>query len=224
MTLKLWGRPTSGRTQKVLWTLAEIGLDFELILASGVMGPGGHISKGNDPYGIVDTPDYRAMNPNGRVPTIDDDGFMLWESNSIVRYLAMQYAPELLYGNDIKTFASASRWLDWENNELLPPQHDMVMHLIRLPADQRDERKLETARLEFIKRLSIMEDQLGRTRFMSGKRFTFGDIAPGLRVHRWKLFDLPSPALPNIERWYTEVTSRPAFHVWTAQPEHHLEG
>jgi glutathione S-transferase len=77
MTLKLWGRPTSGRTQKVLWTLAEIGLDFELILASGVMGPGGHISKGNDPYGIVDTSDYRAMNPNGRVPTIDDDGFVL---------------------------------------------------------------------------------------------------------------------------------------------------
>jgi glutathione S-transferase len=164
------------------------------------------------------------MNPNGRVPTIDDDGFVLWESNSIVRYLAMQYAPDLLYGNDIKTFASASRWLDWENNELLPPQHDMVMHLIRLPVAQRDPHKLETARLEFAKRLNIMEDQLARSRFIAGDRFTFGDIAPGLRVHRWKLFNLAAPALPNVERWYKEVTSRPAFHVWTAQPEHHLEG
>ena len=95
--LKLWGRPTSGRTQKVLWTLAEIGLDFDFIMASATMGPGGHVAKGNQPYGIVDTPDYRAKNPNGRVPTIDDDGFVLWESNSSVRYLALQYAPDLLY-------------------------------------------------------------------------------------------------------------------------------
>ena len=144
--LKLWGRPTSGRTQKVLWTLAEIGLPFELILASGVMGPGGHVSKGNRPFGIVDSAENRALNPNGRVPTIDDDGFVLWESNSIVRYLALQYAPDLLYGNDIKTFASASRWLDWENNELLPPQHEMVMHLIRLPEAERDPERLEHAR------------------------------------------------------------------------------
>ena len=222
--LRLWGRPTSGRTQKVLWTLAEIGLPFELVLASGEMGPGGHVSKGNKPYGLVDTPEYRAMNPNGRVPTIDDEGFVLWESNSIVRYLAMQYAPELLYGKDTRTFASASRWLDWENNELLPPQHDMVMHLIRLPERQRDRQKLEKARLDFIRRLEIMEVELGRTCFMCGERFTFGDIALGLRVHRWRLFALEAPAMPNIDRWYREISARPAFHVWTAQPEHHLEG
>ena len=222
--LKLWGRPTSGRTQKVLWTLAEIGLPFELILASGVMGPGGHVSKGNPPFGLVDTPGYRALNPNGRVPTIDDDGFVLWESNSIVRYLAMQYAPDLLYGNDIRTFASASRWLDWENNELLPPQHDMVMHLIRLPQDKRDAGKLEQARLDFVLRLAMMEDQLRRTEYICGERFTYGDIALGLRVHRWKLFALAAPPAPNIDRWYEAITARLAFHVWTAQPEHHLEG
>ena len=188
--LKLWGRPTSGRTQKVLWTLAEIDLPFDLILASGEMGPGGHVAKGNKPFGVVDTADYRAKNPNGRIPTIDDDGFVLWESNSIVRYLAMQYAPDLLYGNDIRTFASASRWLDWENNELLPPQHDMAMHLVRLPPAKRDAQKLERARLDFVKRLAIMEEQLSRTRYMCGERFTYGDIAVGLRVHRWRLFAL----------------------------------
>ena len=222
--LKLWGRPTSGRTQKVLWTLAEIDLPFDLVLASGVMGPGGHVSKGNKPFGLVDSPEYRARNPNGRVPTIDDDGFVLWESNSIVRYLAMQYAPDLLYGNDVRTFASASRWLDWENNELLPPQHEMVMHLIRLPEAQRDAKALERARLEFVKRLGIMEEQLSRTRYMCGERFTYGDIAVGLRVHRWRLFALDSPAFPNIDRWYKEIVARPAFNVWTAAPENHLEG
>lgn len=222
--LKLWGRPTSGRTQKVLWTLAEIGLPFEFILASAAMGPGGHVSKGNKPFGIVDGAEYRAINPNGRIPTIDDSGFVLWESNSIVRYLAMQYAPELLYGSDIRTFASASRWLDWENNELLPPQHDMVMHLIRLPEDQRNASKLEAARLDFVKRLEMMEDQLSRTAYICGERFSYGDIALGLRVHRWKLFELKSPSMPHIERWYHDITARPAFQVWTAQPEHHLDG
>lgn len=222
--LKLWGRPTSGRTQKVLWTLAETGVPFEFIMASGTMGPGGHVSKGNAPYGVVDSAEYRALNPNGRVPTIDDDGFVLWESNSIVRYLAMQYAPDLLYGNDIRTFASASRWLDWENNELLPPQHDMAMHLIRLPEAERSAAVLEAARVAFVKRLQIMETQLAQTRHICGERFTYGDIALGLRVHRWKIFGLQGPQLPAVERWYREVSARPAFQVWTANPDHHLEG
>jgi glutathione S-transferase len=222
--LKLWGRPTSGRTQKVLWTLEEIGLKFDFILASATMGPGGHVLKGNTPFGIVDTPEYRAMNPNGRVPTIDDDGFVLWESNSIVRYLAMQYAPDLLYGNDIRTFASASRWLDWENNELLPPQHEMVMHLIRLPEAQRDPRALAKARQAFQNRLRIAEEQLGRTRHICGERFTYGDIPLGIRVHRWHVLGLAAGTFPNVDRWYAEIAARPAFQVWTADPANHLEG
>ncbi len=222
--LKLWGRPSSARTQKVLWTLSEIGIEFEFILASATMGAGGHVAKGNKPFGVVDTPEYLAMNPNGRVPTIDDDGFVLWESNSIVRYLAMQYAAEHLYGEDVKTFASASRWLDWENNELLPPQHELVMQLVRLPEHERDSARLERARQAFIRALSIAEDQLGRTRYIVGSRFTYGDIALGVRVHRWYLLPLERPKMPNLERWYADIRARPAFHKWTAPPEYHLEG
>jgi glutathione S-transferase len=222
--LTLWGRPTSARTQKVLWTLSEIGIEFEFILASATMGAGGHVSKGNTPFGIVDTPEYRAKNPNGRVPTIDDDGFVLWESNSIVRYLAMQYAPEQLYGKDVKTFASASRWLDWENNELLPPQHELVMQLVRLPQHERDSARLEQARQAFFKPLRIAEDQLGRTRYIVGDRFTYGDIPLGVRVHRWYLLPLERPEMPHLKRWYADISSRPAFHKWTAPREYHLEG
>jgi glutathione S-transferase len=222
--MKLWGRPSSGRTQKVLWTLAEIGIDFEFILASAEMGRGGHVSKGNKPFGVVDTPEYRAKNPNGRVPTIEDDGFVLWESNSIVRYLAMQYAPDLLYGSDIRTFASASRWLDCENNELLPPQHDMAMHVIRLAADQRDPLVLQKACKKFERALQIADDQLARTRFITSDRFTYGDIALGLRVHRWHVLGLAREVPPHIARWYAEIKARPAFNKWTADPAHHLEG
>jgi len=222
--MKLWGRPSSGRTQKVLWTLAEIGIDFEFILASAEMGRGGHVSKGNKPFGVVDTPEYRAKNPNGRVPTIEDDGFVLWESNSIVRYLAMQYAPDLLYASDIRTFASASRWLDRENNELLPPQHDMAMHVIRLAADQRDPLVLQKACKKFERALQIADDQLARTRFITSDRFTYGDIALGLRVHRWHVLGLAREVPPHIARWYAEIKARPAFNKWTADPAHHLEG
>ena len=158
------------------------------------------------------------------MPTIDDDGFVLWESNSIVRYLAMQYAPALLYGNDIRTFASASRWLDWENNELLPPQHDMAMHMIRLPEAERDARVLARAGERFTKAMKIADTQLATTRYMCGERFTYGDIAIGLRVHRWHVFDLPRPPLPHLERWYAEIKTRPAFNRWTADPIHHLDG
>lgn len=222
--LKLWGRPTSARTLKVLWALAEIGLEFDFILASATMGESGHVSKGGDPYGVVDTPDYRKMNPNGTVPTIDDDGFILWESNSIVRYLAMQYAPDLLYGNDIRTFASASRWMDWENNELLHGQHILVMQLVRLPEEQRDPDELEAARQELLKPFGILDNVLSKTRFVAGDQFTMGDIPLGIRAHRWHLFDIERPAMPHLERWYAEIRERPAFKKWIADPAHHLSG
>lgn len=222
--MKVWGRPSSACTQKVLWTLAEIGMDFEFILASATMGPGGHVSKGNKPYGVVDTPEYGAMNPNRTVPTIDDNGFILWESNSIVRYLAMQYAPELLFGGDIRTFASASRWLDWDNNELLPPQHEMLMHLVRLPENERDPAEVEKAQAAFLKRLAIAENQLGRTRYMAGDRFTFADMPLGIRVHRMFLFGHQRPPLPNVERWFADIKERPAFQLRIADPMHHVGG
>ena len=106
--LKIWGRPNSIHTQRVLWTCAEAEVPYELILASATMGPDGHISGGGKPYGIVDTPSYRAMNPNGTVPTIDDDGYVLWESNVISRYLAQKYAPEALFGGSLELLCGAN--------------------------------------------------------------------------------------------------------------------
>ena len=222
--LKLWGRPTSSHTLRVLWTLAEIELDFDFIPASGTMGAGGHVSKGNEPFGIVDSPEYRAMNPNGTVPTIDDDGFVLWESNSIVRYLAMKYAPDLLYGNDVETFASASKWMDWDENEVLHGKHILVMQLVRLPEEQRDPAELESARQELIEAFGILDNTLSRTPYIAGERFSMGDIPIGVSVCRWLLFDLERPAMPNLTRWYADISKRPAFQKWVADPAHHLSG
>ena len=222
--LTIWGRPTSARTQKVLWALAETGIEFEMILASGTMGPNGSVDKGNEPYGVVDTPEYLAMNPNGTVPTIKDGDFTLWESNSVIQYLAMKYAPEPLFGDDLETFASASRWMDWEGNMFLPHQHTLVMHLVRLPPEERDPAQVEGARQALLRPLKIIDSQLAKTSFISGERFTMGDIPIGIRVHRWFLFDLETPEFPNLTRWYEVIRQRPGFLEHIADPAVHLSG
>ena len=222
--LKIWGRPTSACTQKALWGIEEIGLDYNFTLASGTMGPNGHVSKGGEAFGIVDTPEYRAMNPNGTIPTIDDDGFTLWESNVIVRYLSMKYAAEKMFGDDIQIFATASRWMDWEQSKFLPEQHILVMNLIRLPPEERNPDEVEDARISLLTPLGIIEEQLSHTEYIAADHFTMGDIPIGMRVHRWFLFDLESPPMPNLARWYANIQERPAFKKHIADPALHLSG
>lgn len=222
--LQIWGRPTSACTQKALWCLEEAGLDYELILASGTMGPKGHVSKGGQAFGVVNTSEYREMNPNGTIPTIKDDEFTLWESNVIVRYIAMKYAPSALFDNDLETFASASRWMDWEQSQFLPEQHILVMNLVRLPPPDRDQKLVEEARKSLLKPLSIIDSQLSKTNYIASDKFTMGDIPIGMRVHRWYLFGLESPALPNLERWYNSLKTRDAFKAHISDPNLHLSG
>lgn len=223
MTIKLWGRHSSARTQKVLLALAELGLDFEMILASATMGPAGHVAKGNEAYGVVDTPEYRAMNPNGTVPTIDDGGFVLWESNAIVQYLGMTYDPKLFYGGSVQRFASASRWMLWENNELIGPMHNYVKHTIRFPEDQRDPALVAESREKLIKAFGIVEGQLAKTRYIAADDWTMGDIPMTIRVHRWHLLQVEAPEFPNIARYYRDIQQRPAFEA-VADPQMHLIG
>jgi len=223
MTIKLWGRHSSARTQKVLLALTELGLDFDLTLASATMGPKGHVAKGNESYGVVDTPEYRAMNPNGTVPTIDDGGFVLWESNAIVQYLGMTYNPGLFYGESVQRFASASRWMLWENNELIGPMHNYVKHTIRFPEEMRDPALVEESLKKLISSWRIVDEQLGRTRYIAADDWSMGDIPMSIRVHRWHLLEPEAPAFPNITRYYDDLRSRPSFQV-IADPQMHLIG
>tara|TARA_R110002012_G_scaffold156581_1_gene317627 strand:+ start:570 stop:1241 length:672 start_codon:yes stop_codon:yes gene_type:complete len=223
MSIRIWGRPTSARTQKVLLALAELGLPFELTLASGTMGAAGHVAKGNQAFGVVDTLDYRAMNPNGTVPTILDDGFVLWESNAILQYLAMKYDPDSFYGSDIKRFASAGRWIMWENNELIPPMHNLVKHTIRLPEDQRDPEIAEASRAALGRAWGIVETQLSRTRHIAADSWSYGDIPMTIRVHRWALLAGTDALSPGLARYYGEVSARPSFDA-IRDPAMHLAG
>ena len=220
--LKLWGRPTSTCTQRVLWTLAEAGVQYELTLASATMGAKGHVWLGHSAYGIVNTAAYRAMNPNGSIPTIDDDGFVLWESNAIVAYLARRYAPAKLYGADEGTFARALQWMMWTNYSLEPTMSALINHLERLPAAKRSAQVVEEQRQVMVERMTLIEGHLARSRYFAAAEFSIADIPPAIAIQRFVHCGLARPPLPRVEEWLARLGERPAFREHVAPRDRHF--
>ena len=219
--VKVWGRPTSTNTQRVLWTLDEAGVPYELTLASATTGATGYVWQGHAPYGVVDSQAYRAMNPNGTIPTIDDDGFVLWESNAIVAWLARRYAPQLYCESEL-VFARAMQWMIWTNHSLDPAMHTLVMHLERLPLEQRSAATVEAARQDVLRKLELIEAQLRRSRWFAGDDFTIGDIPPAISIQRFLHFRLERPAMPRVEDWMSRLGERAGFKRHVAPRAHHL--
>lgn len=219
--IKIWGRYTSTCTQRVLWTCHEIGADFELTLASATMGPKGHVSRGGPAYGVVDTSEYRALNPNGTIPTIDDDGFVLWESNTIVRYLSRKYDSSL-FGYDEELYARAGQWMDWLPN-VESPIGTLVDECVRLAPELRRPGAVQEACRRMEKPLTIMENQLADRPFLTGKTLSMADLALGPTLARWFLLDIPRPRTPSVEAWVQRLHERPGFQTYVANPEYHLK-
>lgn len=220
--LRIWGRPTSGCTQRTLWCLDEAEVPFQFTLASAIMGPSGHISKGGKPFGVVDTREYLAMNPNGTVPTIDDDGYVLWESNAILAYIALNKKSDL-YANDDKVLSRAVAWGSWSNGHLDPPMTDLVLHYTRLAAHLRDPAKVETSKVEMRKQVQTLERQLASQPYLTGDSFTIADISVAPAVYRWQLFDEDREATPNVDAWIARLSERVPFRKHIMPREYHFD-
>ena len=195
--LKIWGRLTSVNVQKVVWCADELGLDYERIEAGGK-------------YGIVNTPEYLAMNPNALVPVIEHDGFVLWESNAIVRYLAARYGEGTLWPADLHVRADADRWMDWHTVSLNPGIGPAFIQLIRTAPEKRDAAVIENARIEVEKKLGILDAQLATREYVAGSAFTMGDIPVACSVDRWYKLPLARESHPHVERWYASLRARKA--------------
>jgi glutathione S-transferase len=197
--LKIWGRNTSSNVQKVLWALAEMAIPFERIDAGGAFG------KTTEPF-------YLAMNPNSLVPTLEEeDGFTMWESNSIVRYLAAKHAAQVLEPADPKVRARAQMWMDWQLTVMAPAITPVFWQLIRTPADKRDANVIAASREKTIAAAKIMDEQLGRAPFLAGDAFSYGDIPLGIMIYRYVQLVPERPATPNLDRWYGAISARDAF-------------
>ena len=197
--LKIWGRNTSSNVQKVLWALGEMKLPFDRIDAGGS-------------FGKTKEAAYLAMNPNSLVPTLEEeDGFILWESNSIVRYLAAKHASRTLEPADLKTRALAQKWMDWQLSVMAPAITPVFWGLIRTPADKRDNNAIATGKEKTIAAAKLMDAQLGKTQHLAGSEFSYGDIPVGIMIYRYMQLIPERPATPNLDRWYAAISSRPAF-------------
>ena len=203
--LKIWGRNNSINVQKVLWTCAELGQVFERIDCGGAFG------QNREPW-------YLAMNPNGLVPTIDDDGFVLWESNAIVRYLAAKHAMGTLCPADPRARADAERWMDWQLTTVLPAMSPIFWGLVRTPPEKRDLGAIETARVKLADTMIILDRRLSTRTYVTGATFTMGDIPLGCMTYRWYALDIQRPDLPNLRRWYDRLVARTGFKTHVMLP------
>lgn len=203
--LKLWGRVNSINVQKVLWTLDELKVPFERVDAGMA-------------FGVVNESFYKKMNPNSRVPTIEDDGFVLWESNAIVRYLAAKYGAGTLSPSDLRERADAERWMDWASIHVTQAMGPAFMGLIRTPADKRNMAQIAAAAEATAEQFKVLEQSLDGRDYVAGPRFTMGDIAVGVNVYRWYALDVKRPHLARIESYHERLKQRPAFKKHVMKP------
>jgi len=205
--ITIWGRANSVNVQKVLWCLRELDLTYERIDAGMA-------------FGRNHEADYLAMNPNARVPTLVDGDFVLWESNSIMRYLVRAYRPQSpLYPHDAKVRAGVDRWLDWTLSTLQPVDRPLFWALVRTPPAQRDMAAIQRDADAAAAQWRIVDAYLAKRRYIEGDDFTLADIALGTYARRWfGLEGISKPSFANLERWYAQFASRPGFVEVVAPP------
>jgi glutathione S-transferase len=195
--IKVWGRMTSTNVQKVMWCIDELGVahkHFDL--------PHGHARQDSA---------YLAMNPNGLVPTIDDDGFVLWESNSCVRYIAAKFGAGSLWPTDPRKRADAERWMDWQLTTLSSPSWTIFLGLVLQKPEQRDTAAIAAATKRLNELWTIVDKVLATRNFVAGAELTIGDIPIGIVASRWFTIPAERDRHPNVEAWYHRLTERPAF-------------
>ena len=205
--ITIWGRANSVNVQKVLWCCDELVVPFERIDA-GLQ------------YGRLDEPAFLAMNPNGKIPTLVDGTFTLWESNAILRYLAMEYGPSsLLYPTDPKVRVLIERWLDWSIGTLAPAERPVFTTLVRTSAEKRDMAKLAADLDGVAAHWKLLDRHLQGRFFLENERFSLADIVIGSFARRWFGLDgIARPPLPNLERWYQRLAQRQGFRKYIDLP------
>ncbi|APZ05915.1 glutathione S-transferase family protein [Kosakonia cowanii] len=199
--ITLWGRNNSTNVKKVRWLLDELELPYE------------HILAGRE-FGVNHDPEYLAMNPNGLVPLLRDDetGAVLWESNTIVRYLVAQYGQSRLWLESPAARAQGDKWMDWSLSMLAPKHSPLLMNLVRTAPEKRDQAVIASSKEALDGALQLLDNELANTPWLSGEAFGCGDIAVAPFIYN--LFNIPGLSWaphPHLQRWYAQLCERPAF-------------
>jgi glutathione S-transferase len=196
--LKIWGRATSSNVQKVLWCCAELDIPFERVDLGG-------------PFGGNRDPEYLGMNPNGLVPTVKDDGLIMWESNTICRYLAATRNGERLYPRDPAARTHVERWMDWQLAVLGGPMGQLLFGLVRSTPETRDAGAIESARRRALTAWAMVDDAVQGQPYLAGAELSLAEIVLGSQIYRWFTFPIERPELANLRAWYDRLRQRPGF-------------
>jgi glutathione S-transferase len=192
----IYGRANSSNVRKVLWLAEELRLPVD----RRDYGRG---------YAPTDTPEFRALNPNAKVPVMDEDGFILWESHAILRYLAARHGPDW-YPADLQQRAIIDQWLDWIMAEFQEPVRKLFFALHVQPGSNPEQ--VPQAEAESAHLAGILDAQVSASRgYVTGGHPTIADCAAGMMVHRWYVLDIKRPTLPGLETYYARLKERPAF-------------
>ena len=198
MSLTLWGRASSANVQKTLWALEELSVPYAHQLVGGS-------------HGGLDDPHYRAMNPNGLVPTLQDGDLTVWESHATLRYLAARFGQNTLWREDPRQRAIVDQWTDWTATTFQPAWIAVFWLFVRTPKEQHDAKAIAAAHGRTIAALKILDANLAERDFLAGNSLSYADIAAGVALYRWFTMDIERPAMPGVELWYKRLQERPAF-------------
>lgn len=194
---KLWGRATSLNVQKVAWVLAETELDYDRIDIGGE-------------FGGLQTDAYRDLNPNGRIPTLLDDGMILWESNAICRYLVHRYGGTLDQDN-VPQNARADMWMEWFQNNVYAAFMTMFREKVRKTASTRDEALLASAITNLHQKFAIADQALADQEFLLGDGVSLADVPLGSCLYRYFTLDIEHGSFPNLSEYYHRLSEHTSY-------------
>ncbi len=191
---------------KVIWLLEELNLPYDRIDVGG-------------PYGKTDTPEYRAMNPTSLVPTLQEDMFTLWESNTILRYICEAHAPNhTFWPQEPRRRANIDRWMDAQQTLLNRPMSVVFWGLVRTPPEQRDQAAIDKAVADTARVWNMVSAQLALHPYLGGDDLTLADFPWGPHLHRWFTMDFDRPDVPHLRAYYDLLLERPAYESYLAGP------
>ncbi len=198
--LTLWGRNNSTNVKKVRWCLAELGMEYTPIPAGGQ-------------FGLNHDDAYLAMNPNGLVPCLKDDAqdLVLWESNTIVRYLLAEYGTTTLWPAQPARRAAADKWMDWVVGTFTAPFRGVFISLVRTAPADRDQALINRSVKECNALMAILDQQLATTTWLAGDEFSMAEIAIAPTIYALINLEVDWQPHPHLRRWYQQLTERPAF-------------
>jgi glutathione S-transferase len=203
--LKIWGRASSSNVQKVLWCCAELDIAFERVDIGG-------------PFGGNRDPEYLRINPNGLVPTVQDGDLIMWESNTICRYLAATRHGERLYPTGPAGRTHVERWMDWQLAVVGSPMSQLLFGLVRTRPEAREPAALEGARRRALAAWTILDDAVRDQPYLAGTGLSLAEIVLGTPIYRWFALPIERPNLPNLRAWYERLRERPGFKTYIETP------